>query len=81
MCFSAEASFAASAAICAVGTLSVARAKNARQLPFAAIPLIFSLQQAIEGVLWIALSNPEYSAWQSKAMYAFLFFAQVFWPV
>ncbi len=80
MCFSAEASFAASAAICAIGTLSVAKAKQARQLPFAGIPLIFSVQQAIEGLLWIALRNPEYAAWQSKATYSFLFFAQLFWP-
>ncbi|MGZ6521977.1 MAG: DUF6629 family protein, partial [Bacteroidia bacterium] len=48
--------------------------------PFAIIPLIFSAQQFTEGVLWLALRNPEHEAWKNSATYLFLFFAQVVWP-
>lgn len=81
MCFSAEASFGASGVILAAGVVSIAKARKRSQVPFAAIPLIFSVQQAIEGLLWVALSNSEYAQWRSPATYFFLFFAQIIWPL
>jgi hypothetical protein len=41
---------------------------------------MLSLQQGLEGFVWIALLNPEYSEWGKSATYGFLVFAQVVWP-
>ena len=60
MCFNAAASFAASAVLIPAGlhTLRIARAADARWLALAAFPLLFGVQQALEGVLWLALGDP-----------------------
>lgn len=76
MCFSAQASFAA-AAIC--GTIGVACLKKATR-PYwllAAMPLLFGLHQAIEGVVWVYRG-------QDIGCYGGLAFASIafcFWPV
>jgi hypothetical protein len=44
------------------------------------IPLIFSFQQLIEGFLWLALENPDYSNLEKPATLLFLIIAQIFWP-
>lgn len=80
MCFSASASFVASGVLMVVGTAAVKSSKSPSSLPFAAIPILFSVQQFIEGLLWLALTNPEYAGWQNGSTYAFLIFAQVVWP-
>ena len=81
MCFSAGASFGASALLCVVGVLALKRTTSPSQVMFAAIPLIFSAQQFTEGVVWLALANPAYNAWKANSVFAFLFFAQVLWPL
>jgi hypothetical protein len=81
MCFSAGASFGAGVVLTVIGVASIKKAKSPSQIPFASIPLIFGVQQITEGFLWLALVNPEYSSLQQVAMYNFLFFAQVMWPV
>ena len=48
---------------------------------FAAIPLIFCIQQMIEGLLWLALTDPVYASLENVTTYSFLFFAQVIWPI
>jgi hypothetical protein len=81
MCFSAGASFGASAVL---GTLSVATLKNVKgsaQVPFAMIPLMFAVQQAAEGMLWIGLSGTEHESWRHFPIYIFLIFAQLIWPI
>jgi hypothetical protein len=79
MCFSASASFIASSLLLAGGVIAVKNTKTNHQLPFAFIPLIFSLQQFCEGILWLSFTHPEYAKWQSTATFAFLIFAQVVW--
>jgi hypothetical protein len=81
MCFSAGASFGAGIVLSAIGVASVKKAKSPSQVVFASIPLIFAVQQITEGFLWLSLSNSSYSYLQSFTTYAFLFFAQVVWPV
>lgn len=81
MCFSASASFGASIALSAIGAVTLQKAKNHSQIMFAAIPLIFSIQQFFEGIVWLSFTNPEYAVWREKAAYTFLFFAHVVWPV
>jgi hypothetical protein len=79
MCFSATASFVASAGLGIVGVLTVVKVRDARTLPMAAIPLWFSLQQFIEGGLWLTLSsNPLLTL---PFTYFFLFFALLWWPI
>ncbi|MCD6064939.1 MAG: hypothetical protein K0R82_2850 [Flavipsychrobacter sp.] len=80
MCFSAQASFAASAGLAVVGAVCFSRSKTTPQHILACIPLIFSVQQLSEGLLWLSLSQPAYAHWQRTAMYVFLVFAEVVWP-
>ena len=80
MCFSATASFGAAAALLPVGVycLNRARRENPRWMPFAAYPLAFGLQQAVEGALWIGISSGD-QALIGAASRGFLFFSHFFW--
>ena len=53
MCFSATASFTAGVLLLGAGALTVRSARSPRELPLAAIPRLFSIQQLIEGVVWL----------------------------
>jgi hypothetical protein len=84
MCFSATASFTAAAVIGSVGiaTLSSAAAKPDRRiLALAAFPMLFALQQVVEGMLWLDLASPEPGALRGVLVHAFQGYAEVFWPV
>jgi len=74
MCFSAEASFAVSAALvpCGVYCVRAAMRKNQSYLALALVPLFFSFQQLCEGLVWLGYT---------EAGAAFLFFAIAFWPI
>jgi hypothetical protein len=90
VCFNAAASFAASAVLIPAGihTLRVAREAEPRWLPLAGFPLLFGIQQAMEGVLWLALGDPlgrivgvpPGTATPVMAL-GFLGFAYLLWPV
>jgi hypothetical protein len=80
MCFSAGASFGASIMLGSVGVLTLRKVKQTSQVPFAAIPLMFAVQQVAEGMLWIGLSDPDYASWSHFPVYIFLMFAQIIWP-
>lgn len=56
MCFSSSASFAAAAVLLPVGAAAVHHCREGPRsdlLPLALTPLLFSLQQALEGVVWL----------------------------
>jgi hypothetical protein len=57
MCFSASASFIAGGALTAVGVVTLKKTENKKEIPFAAIPLLFGIQQLIEGVIWLTLRH------------------------
>ena len=57
MCFSSNASFGASAVLAVVGVVAIAKAKNTPGRLFAAIPIIFSIQQFAEGMLWLSMKE------------------------
>ena len=80
MCFSATASFSAGAVLLGLGTLTLKSARRPRELPFAAIPLLFAIQQLSEGVIWLTF---RYEAPQLNAVmtYVYSFFSHVLWPV
>ena len=52
MCFSATASFSAGGVLLGLGMLTLKLASRPRELPFAAIPRLFAIQQLNEGVIW-----------------------------
>jgi hypothetical protein len=78
MCFSATASFVAGGALSATGALTLAQAKTKRELPLASIPLLFGIQQTIEGIIWVSFGMPVLN---TVMTYAYLAFAYVLWPV
>lgn len=78
MCFSATASFVAGGALTATGGLTLAQARTKWELPFASIPLLFGIQQAIEGVVWLSFGFPLLNM---VATYAFSMFSHVLWPI
>lgn len=78
MCFSATASFAAAAATGLAGALSLALARRPGDAPLAAVPLVFAVQQAIEGLLWLRLPT---GAPTGHLTLAYLILAEVVWPI
>jgi len=81
MCFSASASFGAAVVLSVIGVASIKKTKAPKQIIFASIPLLFSVQQIAEGFIWLSISNPAYASLQQISTYIFLFFAQVLWPI
>ncbi len=79
MCFSATASFAASAVLSATGAVTLHKAPKRSEIPFAAIPLLFGVQQAIEGLVWLSFKYGM-PLFNQISSYAFMLFAYVFWP-
>lgn len=80
MCFCAEASFAAAGILAITGLLTVRSTTKKSQRMLAVIPIIFALQQAAEGVLWVSAHNNQLLWLHTIAAYAFLFCAFVIWP-
>jgi Family of unknown function (DUF6629) len=80
MCFSATASFTVAAVLAPVGIycLAVARRSDPSWLALAAYPLSFSVQQFVEGVLWLALAS-ENAPLVAIFSRSFLFFSHFFW--
>lgn len=81
MCFSASASFTASAGLLIIGAIALNQSRSTPQRVLASIPIFFSIQQFNEGLLWLSLTNVEYLNWRIMSMYMFLVFAQLVWPV
>ncbi len=80
MCFSAGASFGASAVLAVTGVLTLRKVENKSQYLFAAIPIIFAVQQFTEGFVWLSISNPDFAFLHNLTVHLFLIFAQVLWP-
>lgn len=81
MCFSATASFTAGAGLLLVGSVALTKAKTTPQYVLACIPILFAVQQTMEGFLWLTLSHATYAPWTDLTMYVFLAFAQTVWPI
>lgn len=79
MCFSAEVSFGAAAVLGVTGVAALVKVNRPKQILFASIPILFAIQQACEGVLWLSLSHASMAKWQEPFTYVFLFFAQFLW--
>lgn len=70
MCWSATADLVAGGAVAAIGVVCVARARRARDLPLAALPLLLGAHQIIESAVWHADggSGPATVAWAVIAL-------------
>jgi hypothetical protein len=77
MCFSAPASFIASGVLATAGGVSLAIAPKKQKI-IAAIPLLFAVQQVLEGFQWLSLRGGTANMF---AGYGFLLFAFVLWPI
>lgn len=80
MCFNANVSFGASVVIGIIGIVTIKNAKSPNYA-FASIPLLFAIQQFVEGTLWLALKQPDELETQKIATYVYILIAQVIWPV
>jgi hypothetical protein len=80
MCFSATASFGASAILTVAGVAALRKVETKSQIPFAAIPVIFAFQQFTEGFVWLSLNHPDYNDWQKIPITIYLVIAQAVWP-
>jgi hypothetical protein len=80
MCSSPTASFVTAAVTGTAGLFALWRTRNWREWPIAAMPLIFAVQQCIEGALWLTLPDAADQPLAVGLVGMFLFFAQVFWP-
>ena len=84
MCFSATASFVTAAVLVPIGVRAVGLAlqrEPARWLPLAVTPLLFACQQALEGIVWLALNQAALWPLLRPVSLAYLAFAFAFWPV
>jgi len=81
MCFSAEASFIVSGTLLVVGVTTIRKTVYPKDFPVALIPLIFAVQQLIEGLLWVTLAHSDTSPsqfWLSNIYGAFI---GIIWPL
>lgn len=80
MCFSASASFIASTVLSTAGVATIQKPKKKTELPLAVIPLLFGIQQLIEGLVWLSLQHtmPRLNI---IATYGFVFFSHILWPI
>jgi hypothetical protein len=81
MCISAAVSFSSAVILVGTGTYAL---QQARQLPahyrmWALIPILFGLQQAFEGSVWLMLTAGNASAAQPYAL-GYHFFSDFLWP-
>ena len=80
MCFSATASFSAGALLIGIGTLTLKSARRPRELPFAAIPILFAIQQLSEGVIWLTFRH-DTPLLNVVMTHFYSFFSHVLWPI
>ena len=80
MCFSATASFVAGAGLTGTGAFALARTRRRAERPYAAIPVLFGVQQLIEGVVWLTFRF-DAPLLNSGMTFAYSLFSHVFWPV
>ena len=80
MCFSATASFVAGASLSAIGVATLAKAERRSELPFAAIPLLFAIQQLVEGIVWLTFAR-DAPVLREVVTNVYSVFSHVLWPI
>ena len=80
MCFSATANFVGSAALGALGVVTLTKVKHRRELLFAGLPTLFAIHQFIEGFVWLGLDGILSPAVAHDMGAAFMLYAQGLLP-
>lgn len=82
MCLSATVSFAAAAVLIPSGAIATVWAwtGDRRYLMLAILPLLFGLQQAAEGMVWVA-GAAGHAHHVEQYSFIYMFFAWIVWPV
>lgn len=75
MCFSVEADVVAGVALLPVAALSLREVRHVRELPFAALPLLFALHQLTEALVWAGLDGDVSASVQKAAALVYVLFA------
>ncbi|UQE76788.1 hypothetical protein MYK68_09630 [Gordonia sp. PP30] len=81
MCFSATASFVGAGVIGATGVATLTLVKDKRQLPFAALPLLFAIHQALEGWTWLELGHDTDAQLSGWGVHLWVLFAWAILPI
>lgn len=63
----------------AIGAVSVGRTRHITEVPYAAIPVLFAVQQLVEGALWQVL--PAQTSASHLLTIVYLLFSNVLWPI
>jgi hypothetical protein len=80
MCFSMPASFAAGAVLSVAGGATVRLARRRVERPLALIPLLFGVQQLVEGAVWWSLNHHDARV-NHTSTFVYMLFSHVLWPV
>lgn len=80
MCFSATASFIAGTALSVLGVATLRATRRKAEIAFATIPLLFGIQQIVEGTLWLSFSF-DAPPLNVAMTYLFSIFSHVLWPM
>ena len=80
MCFSATASFVAGTSLSAIGVATIRKAERRSELPFAMIPLLFGIQQLVEGIIWLTFRY-DAPVLKQTMTYVYSVFSHVVWPI
>lgn len=81
MCFSAEADLVAGLALLPVAAVSLREVRHAREVPFAALPLLFAVHQLVEALVWAGVDGRVSPGVQQAAALAYLVVALPVLPV
>ncbi len=81
MCFTAGASFTASAILATAGTATLREVRSKRELLLAMFPVVFSVHQLIEGVLWLTIGRRPLGHLAQWLTVSYLVVAYSFWPM
>jgi hypothetical protein len=80
VCFSMSASIAAGTALVATGAVTLALVRDRGERPLALLPLLFGVQQLVEGVVWWSLDHQD-APLNVSSTFAYTLFSHVLWPV
>jgi hypothetical protein len=80
VCFSATANFVGSAALGAIGVVTLTKVKHRRELLFASLPTLFAIHQFIEGFVWLGLDGTLSPAVTHDMSAAYMLYAQGLLP-
>lgn len=75
MCFSVEADLAVGVGLLPVGVLALREVRAAREVPFAALPLLFAAHHLVEALVWAGADGSGSAALTQAAAVAYVVFA------